>query len=60
MDLIVDSIVARTPGAVALDAFSDELADRGFLVTTIDEVIQWARTGSLHLILSASPVARSK
>ncbi len=26
---------------------SSELADRGFLVTSADELIQWARTGSL-------------
>ena len=26
---------------------SDELADKGFLVTTTDDLIQWARTGSL-------------
>ena len=26
---------------------SDELADRGFLVTALDELITWARTGSL-------------
>ena len=26
---------------------SDELADRGFLVTSADELITWARTGSL-------------
>ena len=28
-------------------AISDELADKGFLVTTTDDLIQWARTGSL-------------
>ncbi len=28
-------------------AISDELADRGFLVTTADELITWARSGSL-------------
>ena len=26
---------------------SDELADKGFLVTTTDDLINWARTGSL-------------
>src|SRR5258708_36638402 len=26
---------------------SDELADKGFLVTTTDDLIQWARTGSV-------------
>src|SRR5262245_5623418 len=29
------------------DAVSGELADRGFLVTTANELITWARTGSL-------------
>ena len=28
-------------------AISDELADKGFLVTSTDDLIQWARTGSL-------------
>jgi NADH-quinone oxidoreductase subunit B len=28
-------------------AISDELADKGFLVTTADDLINWARTGSL-------------
>ena len=27
--------------------FSDELADKGFLLTTSDDLINWARTGSL-------------
>ena len=39
------------PLAGAGDAFygeiSDELADKGFIVTSTDEVINWARTGSL-------------
>src|SRR6185312_16365447 len=26
---------------------SDDLADKGFLTTTVDELITWARTGSL-------------
>ncbi|MEL6218127.1 MAG: NADH-quinone oxidoreductase subunit B, partial [Pseudomonadota bacterium] len=26
---------------------SDELADKGFLLTTTDDLINWARTGSL-------------
>ena len=28
-------------------AISDQLADKGFLVTSTDDLIQWARTGSL-------------
>ena len=29
-------------------ALSNELADKGFLVTSTSAVINWARTGSLH------------
>src|SRR6188472_3376937 len=36
-----------TPGATSFGLFSDELADKGFLLTTADELINWARTGSL-------------
>jgi len=28
-------------------SINDRLADKGFLVTTADELINWARTGSL-------------
>ncbi|RZI58452.1 MAG: NADH-quinone oxidoreductase subunit B, partial [Zymomonas sp.] len=30
-----------------LTDINDELADKGFLVTSTDDLIQWARTGSL-------------
>jgi NADH-quinone oxidoreductase subunit B len=33
---------------VATRALSDELADKGFLVTSTAAAINWARTGSLH------------
>ena len=36
-----------TPGATSFGLFSDELADKGFLLTTADDLINWARTGSL-------------
>ena len=38
------------PGApeLAQPFFSDELADKGFLVTSTAAAINWARTGSLH------------
>src|SRR3546814_8409396 len=36
-----------TPGATSFGLFSDELADKGFLLTTADDLITWARTGSL-------------
>jgi NADH-quinone oxidoreductase subunit B len=34
----------------AFDQFSDELADKGYLVTSSEAVINWARTGSLHIL----------
>jgi NADH-quinone oxidoreductase subunit B len=53
MELVGDSVVAGAPGKTrghglgSSGSFSDELADKGFLLTTVDELIQWARTGSL-------------
>ena len=61
MGLTADPIVAPAPKGLidprtgkplgAADGFfgsvNDELADKGFLVTTTDDLIQWARTGSL-------------
>ena len=35
------------PAATSFGQFSDELADKGFLLTTADDLINWARTGSL-------------
>ena len=31
-------------------AINDELADKGFLVTSTDEMITWARTGSIYWV----------
>ena len=55
-----DKVIANTPGVVEPetsvpawqdDAFfrqtSDELADKGFVLTTADDLINWSRTGSL-------------
>jgi NADH-quinone oxidoreductase subunit B len=39
---------AGPDGDLTARAFSDELADKGFLVTTTAAAINWARTGSLH------------
>jgi NADH-quinone oxidoreductase subunit B len=36
-----------TPAQVSFGEVSDALADKGFLLTTADELINWARTGSL-------------
>ena len=32
----------------ATKALNDELADKGFLLTSTEDIISWARTGSLH------------
>src|SRR5260370_18226082 len=46
---IIDPATGKRVGAK--DPFfgrlSDQLADKGFIVTTTDDLIQWARTGSL-------------
>ena len=34
-------------GRASFGEFSDQLADKGFLLTTADDLINWARTGSL-------------
>jgi NADH:ubiquinone oxidoreductase subunit B-like Fe-S oxidoreductase len=39
---------------------NDELADKGFLVTSTDNLIQWARTGSLMWMTFGWPAARLK
>ena len=42
---------ANTAGSdkdVDVRRLNDQLADKGFLLTTTDDVINWARTGSLH------------
>src|SRR5690242_21354226 len=35
------------PGADYFDSFNAELSDKGFLVAASDDLINWARTGSL-------------
>ena len=42
---------ANTAGAdkdVSAKKLGEQLADKGFLLTTTDDIITWARTGSLH------------
>ncbi|MCB1404945.1 MAG: NADH-quinone oxidoreductase subunit B, partial [Rhodobacteraceae bacterium] len=42
---------ANTAGAdreVATQALNSELQDKGFLLTTTADIINWARNGSLH------------
>jgi NADH-quinone oxidoreductase subunit B len=59
-----ESIVASTPrfelestpgkpvgaSVAVFDMINDQLADKGFFVTSTEDIIQWARTGSLHLM----------
>ena len=46
---ILDPRTGKPVGAddIFFRGVSDELADKGFLTTTVDELITWARTGSL-------------
>ena len=42
---------ANTAGVdqeVATQALNAELQDKGFLLTTTEDIVNWARTGSLH------------
>ena len=43
----VDPLAPPAAEPAFFKEFSDELADKGFLVTSTDELINWARTGSL-------------
>jgi NADH-quinone oxidoreductase subunit B len=45
------------PADRGFSVMSNQLADKGFLVTTTDDLVNWARTGSLMWIPSASPAA---
>ena len=50
MGLIGDAPAAAALATANRDYFTSvnaELADKGFLVTTTDDLINWARTGSL-------------
>ena len=45
------SVEAYEPGETrepAMQALNAELQDKGFLVTSTEDIINWARTGSLH------------
>ncbi len=43
-------LVSYDDQTVNFGTFSNELADRGFIVTNTSKLIGWARTGSLHLL----------
>ena len=49
-DLAFPEELARESATRGLDAFSDELADRGFMLANSAALIAWARTGSLHIM----------
>ena len=48
-----DMVPAAVPGAVTapdqafFNSLNSEVSDKGFLVTSTEELFQWARTGSL-------------
>jgi NADH-quinone oxidoreductase subunit B len=46
---VIDPATGKPIGAndPFFGALNDQLADKGFIVTTTDDLIQWARTGSL-------------
>jgi NADH-quinone oxidoreductase subunit B len=46
---VIDPATGKPVGAndPFFGAFNDQLADKGFIVTSTDDLIQWARTGSL-------------
>ena len=48
MGLSTSQNFAGADKEAATAALNDELADKGFLLTSTDEIINWARTGSLH------------
>jgi len=45
-------VIAKPEGAPAMDsataALNDELQDKGFVLTSVEDIIAWARNGSLH------------
>jgi NADH-quinone oxidoreductase subunit B len=68
---IVDPSTGKPVGSddAYFTEINDELADKGFLVTTTDDLITWARTGSLirccffaaeAIASSSAPIQRSR
>ncbi len=52
---------ANTAGAdrdVATQALNAELQDKGFILTSTEDIINWARTGSLHWMTFGLRVVR--
>ena len=48
MGLEISSNAAGADKEVTVSALGRDLQDKGFLVTSTEDVINWARTGSLH------------
>ena len=48
MGVMTSANTAGVDKDVATRALNAELQDKGFLLTTADDLINWARTGSLH------------
>ena len=45
---VIASTGAEADKDVAVRQFSNELADKGFILTNTEDLVNWARTGSLH------------
>src|SRR6056297_3008676 len=48
MSVATNANTAGPDREVTTQALNADLQDKGFLVTTTDDIINWARTGSLH------------
>ena len=48
MGVVTSSNTAGADKEVATTALNRELQDKGFLLTSTEDIINWARTGSLH------------
>ena len=48
MAVNIGANIANVDKDVAAREFNHELQDKGFILTSTESVINWARTGSLH------------
>lgn len=48
MGVVTSPNTAGADREVATRALNNELQDKGFLLTSTEDIINWARTGSLH------------
>ena len=48
MGVMTGANTAEADKEVSAKKLGEQLADKGFLLTTTDDIITWARTGSLH------------